>query len=208
MEMKRHWEWVYASKAPADVSWFQAEPGQSLALIGRCGLTMNAAILDVGAGASALPDGLLARGYSDITVLDISAAALNVAQKRLGEKAARIKWIVSDVLDAPLPEHHFDVWHDRAVFHFLTRAEDRARYVALMRASLKRGASIIMATFGPGGPLKCSGLDVVRYSAETLQKELGAGLVLEESFLEMHPTPFGTQQEFLFCRFTMTGDFQ
>lgn len=203
MEIKEHWEGVYRTKGSQQVSWYQDEPRTSVALIERCAAGKDAPVIDVGAGASSLADALLERGYTDITVLDISAAALQVVQKRLGERAGLVKWMVSDVLDAVLPERHFGVWHDRAVFHFLTRADDRARYVRLLRDSVKPGGSIVMATFGPNGPPKCSGLEVMRYSGESLLAELGPGVRLEESFTEIHPTPFGTTQEFQFCRFRM-----
>ncbi len=203
MEIKEHWESVYRTKGSQQVSWYQAEPRTSVALIEKCAVRKDEPVLDVGAGASSLADALLDRGFTDITVLDISAAALQVAQNRLGERAGLVKWIVSDLLDAVLPEHYFGVWHDRAVFHFLTRADDRSRYVRLLRDSMKPGGSIVMATFGPNGPPKCSGLDVMRYSGEGLLAELGAGVTLEESFIEIHPTPFGTNQEFQFARFRM-----
>jgi len=200
---QEHWESIYGRKDPAQLSWHQAMPDRSLDMIGRCRAAVDAAIIDVGAGASALSEQLLARGYTNITALDVSSTALTVARNRLGGRASNVAWIAADILTVVLPEHHFDIWHDRAVFHFLTSPADRARYVEQMRTSLKGGANVIIATFGPDGPLKCSGLDVVRYSAETLGKELGPAFSLEESLLDIHPTPFGTQQEFLFCRFTL-----
>jgi SAM-dependent methyltransferase len=201
MESKEHWEGVYRSKGSQQVSWYEAVPRLSIDLIEACDIGKAEPIIDVGGGASSLVDALLDRDYTNITVLDISATALELAQKRLGDRAGLVKWIVSDVLDAVLPEKHLAVWHDRAVFHFLTRPEDRARYVRVMRAAVKHGAGIVMATFGPNGPRKCSGLDVMRYSGRELLAELGPGIRLLESFAEMHPTPAGTHQEFQFSRF-------
>jgi trans-aconitate methyltransferase len=201
METREHWEAVYRTNR--NHSWHQAEPRHSVELIEECAPDRDAAIIDVGGGDSLLVDALLDRGHSDITVLDISAAALHVAHKRLGVRAALVKWIVSDVLTAVLPDHHFCVWHDRAVFHFLTLAEHRKRYVHLMKEAIKPGGCIVMATFGPNGPLKCSGLDVMRYSGRSLLAELGAGVALLESSTEIHATPSGAHQEFQYSRFRM-----
>jgi SAM-dependent methyltransferase len=162
-------------------------------------------VLDVGGGASTLVDDLLARGYRDLSVLDISAAALNVARERLGETANAVTWLAADLLDAPLQEARYDLWHDRAVFHFLTEAEQRVRYLRQLARALKPGGHAILATFGPQGPLKCSGLDTVRYDAGELARELGDGFTLIDSTMEFHATPFGTTQPFLYALFRRTS---
>ena len=199
MNAGSHWEKVYNTIAPDAVSWYRPHLEISLALIERAAGGSSASIIDVGGGASTLVDDLLARGYEDVTVLDISQTALALAKTRLGPAAQRVHWLLADVARASLPSHAYDVWHDRAVFHFLTAREDRAGYVQNVMHAVKRGGHVIMSTFGPEGPTKCSGLDVVRYDAESLHDQFGEHFRLEESAKEMHQTPFGKTQQFLYC---------
>jgi SAM-dependent methyltransferase len=159
----------------------------------------TAAIIDVGAGESTLIDDLLSRGYTNLTVLDVSQTALAVTKERLGGSAKSVQWICEDVTQAPLPAHFYDVWHDRAVFHFLTADDQRKAYVQAVERSLKPGGYVILSTFGPAGPTKCSGLPVMRYDAEGLHGEFGSRFRLIESSEEIHETPSGTQQQFLYC---------
>lgn len=199
MDRLAHWEHVYRTKQPDQVSWFQAEARLSRELIERVAPDRTAAIIDVGAGASTLVDGLIASGYEALTVLDISPAALAVTQARLGAAGARVTWQAADVLRADLPAHAFDVWHDRAVFHFLTDAADRARYVDMVRHAVRPGGTVIIATFADDGPLRCSGLEVARYSPGALHAEFGAGFTRIESHRELHTTPSGATQAFTYC---------
>ena len=204
-DKQQHWETVYRTKAPDAVSWYRPHLDTSLALIERAAPDRNAAVLDVGGGASTLVDDLLARGYRDLSVLDISAAALNVARERLGEAADKVTWLAADLLDAPLPQARYDLWHDRAVFHFLTEAEQRAHYLRQLARALKPGGHAVLATFGPQGPITGSGLDTVRYDAWELARVLGDGFTLLDSTLELHATPFGTTQPFLYALFRRTS---
>jgi ubiquinone/menaquinone biosynthesis C-methylase UbiE len=197
--VKSHWEEVYSTKPETKVSWFQEHPGVSLGLIGRTGAGCGGAIIDVGGGASTLVDDLLAEGHSDLTVLDISATALDIARHRLGTLAGAVTWIEADITAVVLPHHKFAVWHDRAVFHFLTEADQRERYVRTVRHSLKPGGHVIVAAFGPDGPLRCSGLPVARYSPDRLHDEFGTAFELVEHTSEAHRTPFGTVQQFVYC---------
>jgi ubiquinone/menaquinone biosynthesis C-methylase UbiE len=199
MNRKQHWDGVYAGRKPNEVSWYQTRLEQSLELIGATGAGKDAAIIDLGGGASTLVDDLLAAGYTNLTVLDISSAAIKTAQARLGARAAQVTWLVADATQAELPRDGYDVWHDRAVFHFLTDAADRRRYVATVRRAVKPGGHVIVATFGPNGPLKCSGLDIVRYSPEALHHEFGGDCELLRSVTENHVTPAGKHQEFIYC---------
>jgi SAM-dependent methyltransferase len=199
MSSHEHWERVYRSKSASDVSWYQAEATLSLELVRRAAPDLDAPIIDVGGGASTLVDGLLDAGYRNITVLDISAAALDVARARLGERASRVKWIVSDVLDAPLASGAFAVWHDRAVFHFLTERRDRERYVARAHDAVRAGGHVIVASFAAEGPERCSGLDVMRYSPEAMHAQFGGDFELLDSFGEEHHTPAGATQQFVYC---------
>ncbi len=201
IDTQQHWETVYRNKAPDAVSWYRPHLGTSLALIERATPDRAAAVLDVGGGASTLVDDLIARGYRNLSVLDISAAALQLARERLGAAADAVTWLAIDLLDAPLAPARYDLWHDRAVFHFLTDAGQRARYVQQLIHALKPGGHALLATFGPQGPLKCSGLDTVRYDAAGLAGELGVGFTLLDSTLESHATPFGTTQQFLYALF-------
>jgi len=199
MNKKTHWETVYQTKSDQQVSWYREHLDNSLRMILNTGVGKDAAIIDVGGGSSTLAADLLAEGFADVSVLDISVRALEKSKARLGEKAAQIEWIEADITEARLPESRYDVWHDRAVFHFLTREEDRREYIELVMRSLKVGGHIIVASFGLNGPQKCSGLDVVRYSPETMHDEFGDEFKLVKSLNETHETPFGTTQEFIYC---------
>ncbi len=197
---QQHWQQVYTVKDETAVSWFQESPQISLALIAASGLTRDAGIIDVGGGASRLVDALLAAGHSDLTVLDIAEAALAKTRQRLGASAAAVAWIAADIT-AWQPQRHYALWHDRAVFHFLTAAEDRAAYKRALQAALLPGGQAIIASFAPDGPERCSGLPVMRYAPESLVLELGAGFRLEETRSEPHKTPAGGQQAFQYSRF-------
>ena len=196
---KTHWEAVYAQRTPDSVSWFQPHAEHSLELIARAGLTRDAAIIDVGGGASTLADDLLARGYHDLTVLDLSAAALAAAQVRLGDDARRVSWVEADITAVDLPRQRYDLWHDRAVFHFLIRPEQRAAYRAALAAGLADDGAAIIATFAPDGPETCSGLAVERYDARGLADAIGPGFRLEADWREEHTTPWGAVQAFTWC---------
>lgn len=200
-DLKSYWEKVYQTKKPAEVSWFQPHLVRSLEMILSIGLDRNAEIIDVGGGASTLVDDLLSRGYGHMTVLDMSQEALNISKRRVGQQAKNVAWIDGDITKTDLPQHHYNLWHDRAVFHFLTRADDRYRYVDLLKKTLTPGGRVIIATFGPQGPTRCSGLDVARYSPEGLLAELGQNFRLVESLEEDHITPGGTLQKFIYCHF-------
>lgn len=199
MQTKEHWEQVYSTKAATGVSWFQEHARLSLDLISQTGATKDAGIIDVGGGASTLVDDLLDDGYSNITVLDLSAAALEASRTRLGDRATKVKWIAGDITQVELPRAAYDVWHDRAVFHFLTAHEDREAYVRTVLHAVKPGGHVIVATFAEDGPEKCSGLPVMRYSAEGLHAEFGAPFTLQQQRREEHHTPFGTVQKFIYC---------
>lgn len=199
MQSKQHWENVYASKASDAVSWFQEHADLSLDLIKATGAGKNAAIIDVGGGASTLVDDLLAGGYSDLTVLDLSGAALQAARHRLGEKEKLVRWIEADVTQADLPDNRYDIWHDRAVFHFLTSPEDRAAYVQTVFRSVRPGGHVIVATFAEDGPDQCSGLPVMRYRANELHEEFGEAFTLLKHEKEAHHTPTGKVQQFVYC---------
>ena len=199
MDRKQHWEQVYTTKPSDSVSWFQEHADQSLRLIHKTGLGKEAAIIDVGGGASILVDELVAEGYSDLTVLDLSAAALSVARQRLGKQAAAVHWMEGDITRADFPTHRFDVWHDRAVFHFLTDPADRNAYVERVMRAVRPGGHVIIATFGEDGPEKCSGLPVMRYKPESLHAEFGEAFLLVQHEKESHHTPAGAVQQFVYC---------
>lgn len=195
-----HWESVYRTKKVDRVSWFQDHAERSLAMIQQTGLVpAEARVIDVGAGASVLVDDLLDAGYGQVTVLDIAEPALAVSRARLGERASRVDWRVGDVTTVELPEAGYDIWHDRAVFHFLTRAEDRKRYVEQVWRAVRPGGFVIVATFGPNGPLQCSDLEVCRYAPAELHGEFGSGYELIAHQTELHATPAGKSQEFVYC---------
>ena len=199
LDKKTHWETVYETKARDEVSWFREHLDTSLKMIVGAGVGKDSAVIDVGGGNSTLVDDLLANGFIDVSVLDISGKALATSQERLGTRASLVKWIEADVTTVVFPENHFDVWHDRAVFHFLTDADDRRKYVDLVKHSVKPGGHIIIAAFAADGPEKCSGLNVVRYSPETMHTEFGNSFELVDSISETHNTPFGTTQAFTYC---------
>lgn len=201
MNREQHWNAVYTGKGEQDVSWFEAVPAMSLEMMEAAGLTTATCVLDVGGGDSRLVDTLLGRGLDCLAVLDVSGAALERARIRVGASAAIPIWIESDVT-ADWSLKPMDIWHDRAVFHFLVAAEDRARYVAHLKDTLKMGGSAIIATFAPDGPEKCSGLPVARYSPAQLASEIGAGFELAQSRPHIHSTPWGSQQAFQYSRFT------
>ena len=196
MDRKAHWERVYTTRQSTEVSWYQAEPTRSLELLREAGAGPETAIIDIGGGDSTLVDAVVAGHLGRLTVLDISGAALARARARLGERAGEVTWVEADVTRAELPAHAFDVWHDRAVFHFLTEPEDRARYAALAAAAVRPGGTLLMATFAPEGPPRCSGLEVARYSPEALARELGDAFSLTRGFGDVHHTPAGGEQRF------------
>jgi SAM-dependent methyltransferase len=196
---KEHWEAVYRTKRPAEVSWYQAEAALSARIIQERVPDRSAPIIDVGGGASVLASQLVDAGYAHVTVLDLSAAALASARARLGSRAASVVWIEADVLRAELPPAGFDFWHDRAVFHFLTDPAERAAYIAQVRRSVPPLGYVLVATFAEDGPARCSGLDVVRYSPVALHAEFGAGFAYVAAHREEHRTPAGEVQAFTYC---------
>jgi 2-polyprenyl-3-methyl-5-hydroxy-6-metoxy-1,4-benzoquinol methylase len=198
-DQSEHWEKVYQTKSADAVSWFQEHASRSLDIIHSIGADKSAGIVDVGGGASTLVDDLLADGFRGITVLDLSQSALEVARGRLGAKSALASWMAGDICSVELPEHAFDIWHDRAVFHFLTEARDREEYVRQVMKSVKPGGHVIVATFAPDGPEQCSGLPVARYAPDQLHGEFGPAFDLVEHALEDHPTPWGSIQHFVYC---------
>lgn len=200
MQSKTHWEHVYTAKSSTEVSWYQPHATLSLGLIQRIGIGPEAAIIDVGGGASTLTDDLIAHGYHNLSVLDLSGEALAVARHRLGDKKSKlVQWIEADVTSAPLPERFFDVWHDRAVFHFLVDEADRRAYVAQVMRAVKPGGHVIVATFAPDGPTECSGLPIVQYNADSLHDEFGPAFELIDHDEEAHVTPAGRVQHFIYC---------
>jgi 2-polyprenyl-3-methyl-5-hydroxy-6-metoxy-1,4-benzoquinol methylase len=199
MDTKAHWEKIYTTKPPEAVSWYRSHLETSLALIERAASEKSGSIIDVGGGEATLVDDLLARGYENITILDISQTAIDASKKRLGAAAEQVRWLVADITQVQLESSAYDVWHDRAVFHFLTAPAQRITYVRQVVRAVKHGGHVIVSTFGPEGPTKCSGLDVVRYDAESLHDQFGMRFRLVESSKELHRTPFGTTQQFLYC---------
>lgn len=194
-ERRTLWDGVYDSKRADEVSWFQATPDLSLRLIGRTGVARGARIVDVGGGASTLADHLLGAGYAQLTVLDLAAAGLGQAQARLGARAGEIEWVVADVTRWRAP-HAFDLWHDRAVLHFLTEAEDQAAYAETLRRTVAPEGWAVIGGFAPGGPAKCSGLPVVQHDAASLGALFGDAFRLLETHGEAHRTPSGAEQAF------------
>jgi SAM-dependent methyltransferase len=199
MDNKAHWEKIYDTRASDAVSWYAPHLNTSLDLIHQATGSKAAAVIDIGGGEATLVDDLLAEGYADISVLDISQKAIDVARSRIGKNAAEVCWYCADITQATLPQNYFDIWHDRAVFHFLTEESDRAKYVEQVMRSVKHGGHIIISTFGPEGPEKCSGLNVVRYNSENLHSQFGKTFKLINSSTELHKTPMGTVQQFLYC---------
>jgi ubiquinone/menaquinone biosynthesis C-methylase UbiE len=201
MKSKSHWENVYSAKPPERVAWYSPHLHTSLAMIANTALGVSARVIDIGGGASTLVDDLLVQGYQQIAVLDLSSAALSAARSRLGAYASKVKWIEGDVKTLELPPDYYDVWHDRAVFHFLTEARDREKYMENMQRTLKNDGDVIIATFSPEAPPKCSGLEVQRYTPELLQTELGEGFELLQHKSELHITPGGVEQMYVYCHF-------
>jgi SAM-dependent methyltransferase len=198
MDKKAHWEQVYGSKAPDAVSWYAPHLETSLKLIHQVEVNKDAAIIDIGGGESTLVDDLITEGYQNISVLDISQKAIDVSKERIGNPANKVDWHCSDITQATLPQNYFDVWHDRAVFHFLIEEAQRVKYVEQVKRSVKHGGCVIVSTFGPEGPEQCSGLDVVRYDTDNLHEQFGKSFKLIDSFKEIHKTPMGTTQQFLY----------
>jgi SAM-dependent methyltransferase len=201
MKTRAHWDTIYTEKLPQKVSWYAPHLETSLKLIEQLASDRAASIIDVGGGVSTLVDDLLSRGYTDITVLDISQAAIDAARMRIGRAAESVRWISGDITKCDLRPAAFDLWHDRAVFHFLTEANARRAYASQIARAMKPGGHVVISTFGVEGPTRCSGLDVVRYDAASLQAELGENLRLLGSSNEQHPTPSGTSQQFLYAWF-------
>jgi 2-polyprenyl-3-methyl-5-hydroxy-6-metoxy-1,4-benzoquinol methylase len=199
MDTQTHWEKIYTEKTPDAVSWYRPHLETSFTLIERAAADRSASVIDVGGGESTLVDDLLSRGYDNITVLDISQTTIDANKKRLGQASERVRWLVADITEVELEPYAYDVWHDRAVFHFLTEPSDRHAYVRQVTRAVKPGGDVIVSTFGPEGPTKCGGLEVVRYDAESLHQEFGVHFRLLDSCKEMHRTPFGTVQQFLYC---------
>lgn len=199
-ERQQHREEIYRRKEESEVSWYQVYPGISLQLIGRSGIGTSEPLIDVGGGASVLVDQLLLKGFRRVAVLDISSTALECAQQRLCEKASQVEWLQADVTQFQ-PPHRFTLWHDRAVFHFLTDEADRQRYIEVLKSSLQEGGYLLLATFALDGPGMCSGLPVERYDADKLQAVLGEVFTLQESRHEMHTTPAGKEQRFSYALF-------
>ena len=200
-----HWEKVYTAKGENEVSWFQETPAPSLELIELVGAIRSSGIIDIGGGASRLVDCLVAQGYADVTMLDLSAAALASARSRLGDKANGVSWIAADVTLWE-PSRSYDVWHDRAAFHFLTDPNDRTAYLARLRRALRLGGHAIIGTFAPDGPERCSGLLVSRYDADSLAATLGRGFELIDTRRHEHVTPWGATQKFQFSTFRRQPD--
>ena len=198
-EKQAHWDNVYTKKSAAERSWYRPHLEISLALIRRVAPDLSTPILDVGAGESTLVDDLLAAGYTNLTVLDISGQALNHSRTRLGPAAAKITSLRADLLTAQLPQHHFGLWHDRAVFHFLTAPADRTIYVSQVTRALRPGGDVILATFAPDGPTRCSGLPVQRHDADSILREFGPRFRLAATTTELHTAPSGATQPFVYC---------
>jgi trans-aconitate methyltransferase len=200
-----HWQKVYISKGEKEVSWFQENPAPSVDLIAKAGASAASAVIDVGGGASRLVDALLENGFRAVTVLDLSEAALAAAKARLGSRADEVQWVVADVTAWDPQSAAYDLWHDRATFHFLTEERDRAAYVARLTRAVKPGGRAIIATFAPDGPERCSGLPVVRYDAQDLSRAIGRDFELTETLRHEHRTPRGSAQNFQFSVFRRAG---
>jgi len=199
VDPKTHWDKIYTTQAPESVSWYRAHLETSLALIERAAASRSANIVDIGGGESTLVDDLLLRGYKNLTVLDVSQTAIEVTKRRMGPAADQVRWLVGDILEIELEPRAYDLWHDRAVFHFLTTQKERIAYVRQVARAVKPGGHVIVSTFGPEGPTKCSGLEVMRYDADSLHDEFGGSFRLVESSKELHQTPSGRTQQFLYC---------
>jgi 2-polyprenyl-3-methyl-5-hydroxy-6-metoxy-1,4-benzoquinol methylase len=199
MDTQSHWERIYGTKAATEVSWFRPHLETSLALVERVAGDRSASIINVGGGESGFVDDSLARGYRNVTVLDISPVAIEHTKKRLGAASRQVTWLAADITQASLPAHSYDVWQDRAVFHFLTEPAQRLAYIRQVASAVKPGGHVIVGAFGPEGPSKCSGLDVMRYDADSLHPEFDPRFRLVESSTELHSTPGGAIQQFLYC---------
>ncbi|MCC5917192.1 MAG: class I SAM-dependent methyltransferase [Cryomorphaceae bacterium] len=199
LDRKTHWENIYQTKNTLEVSWFQKHPKTSINLIGTGNETKK--IIDVGGGDSHLVDHLLKLGFQDITVLDISKKAIESAKKRLGEKAEKVKWIVSDITNF-IPTEKYDIWHDRAAFHFLTDESEIKKYIQTVQSSINPGGTVIMGTFSTAGPTKCSGIEIKQYTPDSLTERFTPFFNLDKHLTEDHKTPSGKTQNFVFCRFT------
>ena len=204
MGNQEHWETIYRQKGPSEVSWYRPHLEHSLRFIKESGVGTTGEIIDIGGGTSTLVDDLIGHGYQNVTVLDLSAGAIDRAKDRLGPRAAEASWIVGDVTEISLPRHRFDFWHDRAVFHFLIDEDSRHRYVEAVRHALKPNGHIVVATFGLAGPERCSGLPVVRYSADGIHSQFGSDFRKVGAERELHHTPWGAVQEFVYCYCRMT----
>lgn len=202
-DRKAHWQNVYQEKSALDVSWYQKEPALSLKLIRSTQVASDESIIDVGGGASLLVDYLCREGFMNLAVLDISDNALASAKKRLGDSAKNVEWFEADITQFNAP-HQFSLWHDRAVFHFLTDQSDRKSYVEALKCALKSGGHLIIAAFAIGGPEKCSGLEIVQYDSDKLIAELGEDFELVEERNEVHITPSNKEQKFMYFRFIRT----
>jgi len=206
IDRKTHWENVYANKSALRVSWYQENPVLSLQLIRNTQLAHNAAMVDVGGGASTLVDRLCEAAYTNVAVLDVSSNALAHTKARLAEKANAVEWFEEDVTSFS-PPHRFSLWHDRAVFHFLTAKFDRDKYISVLKQALEPDGHLIIMAFAIDGPVKCSGLDIVQYDVNKLMAELGQGFELVETGYEVHLTPSGGEQKFAYFHFKrVTGD--
>lgn len=199
-ERKTHWEHIYTNKQPHEVSWTQAVPETSLNFVHDAQLDKQANIIDIGGGDSKLVDHLLDEGYEHITVLDISEQALERAKARLGERAQKVKWIVSDITEFK-PGETYDFWHDRAAFHFLTSEEQVAKYLHIAMGAIKTNGRLTIGTFSENGPKKCSGLEIKQYNEDTLTAAVAKGFNKIKCITEDHTTPFDTVQNFIFCSF-------
>jgi SAM-dependent methyltransferase len=203
-DRQAHWQGVYTRKAENEVSWFQESPAPSIESIMQIGAALTCPVIDIGGGASRLVDDLIDKGFEDITVLDLSEAALQVAKDRLGDRTAKVDWIVADVTTWE-PSRTYGIWHDRATFHFLTEEHDRTAYVQRLKQAVTIGGHAIIATFALDGPERCSGLPVVRYDPESLGRILGPAFELTDRRHHRHATPWGTEQSFQFSVFRRTG---
>lgn len=199
MQIKQHWEAVYLTKQSTELSWYQPHAEESVKIIQEQNIPESASIIDVGGGSSTLVDDLLEKGFRNITVLDISGSALETAKARLGEKGETVRWLELNVLDSRLPGLHYEVWHDRAVFHFLTSKADRVAYVQSVLHALKPGGLVIVATFAKDGPSRCSGLPVMQYDAEGIHEEFGDSFEMVGHDRSLHQTPTGKEQKFVYC---------
>ena len=201
MDKKQHWQYVYENKSAQEVSWFQAHATTSLKLIEQANTSKGSAIVDIGGGASTLVDDLLVAGYKNISVFDLSSSALNVSKKRLGALAENIQWQVGDITQVDFPTNSIDLWHDRAVFHFLINDADRNKYLSTLKNALKVNGYVIFATFAKDGPEKCSGLPVQRYTSKELSLLCGNDFKLVNEHFQVHKTPFESSQNFVYCLF-------